>query len=258
MAVHIDESEGRLFVRYTSLDSREAVEDFVAKHGLLVDWSRVLTSSTGTINGRRVEQYRLPISTGVLGNLPAEFSAASFLIPLRQELEGDGFFRALRSDLEAGHEIQRVTFKTETGGKRARYEFVLSRLGALTTHEVPAGELPVENLLMRRRQRLAGAGDEALRVAFHLHRVGLLFRAFGSSSFRSALRALAAEVGGPRSIGRSSGDEPANQPALEALQLLLESKLRELVAGLTLDLTYRYDEAAAIVDDALAQLISTA
>jgi hypothetical protein len=74
-----------------------------------------VTSSTGTINGLWIEQYRLPISTAVVGNLPSDFSTSSFLGPLREELEGDGFFRALRSGLEAGHEIQGVSFKGGIG-----------------------------------------------------------------------------------------------------------------------------------------------
>jgi hypothetical protein len=115
MAIYIDESEGRLFVRYTSDDPRQAVEDFDAQQGLLVDWSKVVTSSTGTINGLWIEQYRLPISTAVVGKVPSDFSTSSFLGPLREELEGNGFFRALRSDLEAGHEIQGVSFKGGIG-----------------------------------------------------------------------------------------------------------------------------------------------
>src|SRR4051812_1485868 len=105
MPVSLDESEGRLFVRYTSDDARDAVDAFIAEHGLVVDWSRAVRSSTGTINGRRLELYRLPVTATVVGSLPPDFSPSSFLAPLRDELEGDGFVRALRSDLEAGHEI---------------------------------------------------------------------------------------------------------------------------------------------------------
>jgi hypothetical protein len=209
------------------------------------------------MNGRRIDQFRLPIVTALAGTLPSDFHPSSFLERLRDELEGDGFLRALRADLAAGHEIQRVTFQRATAERDAQYVFLLSRLGTLTTHEVGAGSLAVDNLLTRRRQRLASIADETLRAAFQLDRACRLFSSWGTTPRTVALKALAAEVGGPHSTPMANvfSDEPTNSRLSESVQLALQSKVRELVTNLTLDLRYRYDEAATIIDDALATLI---
>ena len=261
MAIYIDDSEGRFFVRFTSDDSRQAIEQFVAEHGLSVDWSNIIMGSTGTLNGRRFEMFRLPIVTGpVAGALPTTFASSSILLALQHELEGDGYFRVLRSDLEAGSDIQRVTFQPGPTEEDSNYVFLLSRVGTLTSHGVPAGGLAVENLLARRRQRLATTTDEVLRVAFLLGRACESFGSFGNTIRVAALKRLAASVGGPRTTEtlKRQSETTLVDTAAQALLQVLEGRLRELIAGLVLDLKYRYDEAASIADAALATMIKLA
>ena len=258
MAVSVDKSEGTRFVRYSSDDSREAVEKFVAEHDLVVDWPRAFASSTGVLEGRRIELIRLPIVPWfVAGGLPDGFATSSLLRPLEHDLEGDGFFRVLVDDLEAGHDIQSVTFANSSPERLPYYSFFIARLGVPTLRQATAGGLAVESLLARRRQRMENTANEGQRVAFLLERACEPIVSFASPLGRRALAVLADQLGGPRS-GRASSRQPesesVSQDPSDALAVL-KSAVRVQVAGLTLDLRYRYQEAAAIVDDALSRLV---
>ncbi len=249
MAPFIDESEGNRFVRYTSDDSKESVEQFVKANRLEVDWSHLLLSSTGTINGRRVEQYRLPIIE------------STFVLSLRQELQGDGFYRVLQSDLEAGHDIHGVGFESTSPQQHARYTFVLARLGIVTTREVPVGGLAVENLLWLRRQRLKTLADEANRLAFHLRQAGTPFEFFGDATRSLAIAMLCSVFGRARTVRASQGvvqQDTANQAVAHTMMVTLATALRTYVSKLTADLLYSFDEAIAIAEDALINLTSAA
>ena len=60
--MHLEKDEqGKPMGRFTSHDSKKSVERFVAENNLAVDWSRAYVSSTGSINGRRYEFWRLPV-----------------------------------------------------------------------------------------------------------------------------------------------------------------------------------------------------
>lgn len=62
-SVRIEEDEtGKPFVRYSSEVPQEAVRRFVAETGMRADWPKAFMSSTGVVNGRRIEQWRLPLS----------------------------------------------------------------------------------------------------------------------------------------------------------------------------------------------------
>ncbi len=261
MAIYIDDSEGKRFVRYTSLDSKESVEEYVADSGLVVDWSKVLLSSTGVINGRPIEMYRLPIIDGSpSGTLSADFPSWSLLVSLARELQGDGFTRALHSYLEVGHKIMRVTIEPATDLQPVQYVFLLYRQETFTFHRVPAGQLPVEKLLSRRGQRLASEGDESLRVEFLLKRSGEPFAVWGSATSQMALRLLAKSIGGPRCQGAEGSpldEESIIQAPLQAMLAVLQSEVRQILSDLVLGLNYRLEEAGSILDTALAAMIKS-
>ena len=261
MAVSIDKSEGTRFVRYSSEDSPEDVERFVAEHDLVVDWHRAFVSSAGILQGRRVELFRLPIlSWFMAGDLSDGFAQSSVLRPIQQELEGDGFFRVLVADLDAGHDIQQVTFESSSPEKSPHYSFLIARLGVPTRREAAAGGLAVESLLARRRQRMETLENEALRVGFLLRCACDPLARGDSPAGRRAMAIVAARVGGPRcrrTMVQPGESEFADQGMAEPIVLVLHQALRRLVARLTLDLRYRYEDAAAIIDDALAGLVST-
>ena len=220
-------------------------------------------SSTGTINGRPVALYRLPIvedgSQDTEDTSARTFQTTSFVAALQKEIEGDGFFQVLKSDLEAGHEIQRVMLET-AGLESPRYIFLLARQGVTTTREVPAGGLAIENLLLRRRQRLFSLTDESRRAALHLDRACQPFAVFGRPTMMVTLRTLATRFGGQRGSQATSDpleEELAIQGASEALLQVLETAVRTLVAHLCLDLEYNFDQARTIADRALATIIGT-
>lgn len=62
-SVRLEEDEiGKPFVRYSSEVPLEAVQQFVAETGLRADWPKAFMSSTGVVNGRRIDQWRLPLA----------------------------------------------------------------------------------------------------------------------------------------------------------------------------------------------------
>lgn len=62
-SVRIEEDEiGKPFLRYSSEVPLETVQLFVAETGLRVDWPKAFRSSTGVLNGRRIDQWRLPLA----------------------------------------------------------------------------------------------------------------------------------------------------------------------------------------------------
>jgi hypothetical protein len=263
MSIHLDGSDGKPFVRFTSDDPRESVEQFLAERGLVGNWPALVQSSTGVINGHRFAQLRLPLAGGpVPGKLPDHFARESLLASLQAELQGDGFVQVLRSDLEAGYGILRVSFADADGEKPARYAFWLFRLGGYKSLEVPAGGLAIEGLLRQHHQRLESLDAEARRLCFLLRQACEPFAALGDAARQIAVRHLISAVGGPLSRNQAERTPwvEADQPwVIEPIAQLLKTALLDAIVGLIPDsgAAYVFGDVAEIVDQALARLVST-
>jgi hypothetical protein len=179
-----------------------------------------------------------------------------YLEHVRSEVEGDAFFRLLKSHLAAGNRVQKVTFVPAEGRQPPRYRFLLARLGTLTPVDVPAGEWAVERFLVETKQKLASHEDEASRCELLLRRTReAVARVLGAEAAREALRSVSREVGSPTSARASMTSAQANQStttrlAAEQLRRELDARVRELYA----ERGYPLDEAGRIVDEALARL----
>jgi hypothetical protein len=182
---------------------------------------------------------------------------SEYLEQVRAEVEGDAFFRLLKSQLAAGHRVQKVSFVPAEGRQPPRYRFLLARLGTLTNVDVPAGELAVERFLAETKQKLASHEDEVQRCVLRLQRAGqAVARVLGNEAGREALRRLAREMGGPQS-GRAAqsgvygNESSATRLASEHLRQELDATVRDLYA----ERGYSMEETGRIVDEALARLI---
>jgi hypothetical protein len=180
-----------------------------------------------------------------------------YLEQVRAGVEGDAFFRLLKSHLAAGHRVQQVSFVRAEGRQPPRYRFLLARLGTLTTVEVPAGEPAVERLLAETKQKLASREEEVQRCELRLRRaLEPVARILGADMAREALLAVSREVGGPASAHAPkpvAHASPSSATRLAAEQLRRE--LGECMRSLYADLGYPLDESGRIADEALARLI---
>jgi hypothetical protein len=182
---------------------------------------------------------------------------AEYLEQVRNEAEGDAFFRLLKSHLAAGNRVQKVSFVPPEGSQPARYRFLLARLGTLTTVDVPAGQEAVEHFLAQTRQQLGSREDEVLRCHLLLRRSleGIARILGGEAAMEAALR-VSHEVGGPESArlaqatarGTVSG---AARLAAERLRRDFDALVRELY----LERGYPLEEAGRTVDEGLTRLI---
>jgi hypothetical protein len=183
---------------------------------------------------------------------------AEYLEQVRSEVEGDAFFRLLKSHLAAGNRVQKVSFVPSEGKQPPRYRFLLARLGTLTTVDVPAGELAVERLLAETRQKLASREDEVRRCELRLHRtMEAVAQVLGRAHAREALLRVSRLMGGPQAAQAVAKAPPhTNESSTTRLAL---RHLRQEIDALLLDLFaergYSLDEAGGIMDEALARLI---
>ena len=183
-----------------------------------------------------------------------------YLEQVRAEVEGDAFFRLLKSNLAAGHRVQKVSFVPAEGQQPPRYRFLLARMGALTTVDVPAGQEAVERFLAETRQKLSSREDEVLRCHLRLHRaVDALAKVLGKDAVREAVLHLGRDLGGP-----ASSRLVANSvfPGLSSTTRLATAQLRHAfdahVRDLYAERGYPLQEAGSIADEALAKLIEAA
>jgi hypothetical protein len=183
---------------------------------------------------------------------------AEYLEQVRSEVEGDAFFRLLKSHLAAGHRVQKVSFVPAEGKQPSRYRFLLARLGTLTTVDVPAGELAVERLLAETRQKLASREDEVRRCEFRLHRtMAAVAQMLGGTNAREALLRVSRLMGGAQATQAVAKAPPrTNESSTTRLAM---RQLRQEVDALLLDLFaergYSLEEAGGIMDEALMRLI---
>lgn len=183
---------------------------------------------------------------------------AEYLEQVRSEVQGDAFFRLLKSHLSAGNRVQKVSFVPAEGKHPPRYRFLLARLGTLTTVDVPAGELAVERLLSETRQKLASREDEVLRCEFRLHRtMDAVAQMLGRPHAREALLRVSRLMGAPLAAQAVAKAPPQMNESITTR--LAMRQLRQEVDALLLDLFaergYSLDEAGGILDEALARLI---
>src|SRR5256885_2253064 len=61
MTIYIEEDRGKPYLHFTNRDSRTAVEEFIAEHGLKVDLSLSFMTAGGTLEGKPFEQWHAPI-----------------------------------------------------------------------------------------------------------------------------------------------------------------------------------------------------
>jgi hypothetical protein len=182
---------------------------------------------------------------------------AEYLEHVRTETEGDAFFRLLKSQLSAGHRVQKVSFVPAEGQQPPRYRFLLSRLGTLTTVDVPAGQEAVEHFLVQTKQQLASREDEVQRCRLLLRQVMEdISQMLGSEAAKEAVLSMSREVGGPVSAKLSvaaarSGPTSAQRLAAARLRREFDASVRELYA----ERGYTLAEAGSIADEALAKLI---
>jgi hypothetical protein len=180
-----------------------------------------------------------------------------YLEQVRTEAEGDAFFRLLKSQLSAGHRVQKVSFVPAEGNQPPRYRFLLARLGALTTVDVPAGQEAVEHFLAQTKQQLASREDEVQRCHLRLHRaVEDISRMLGSEAAKDAAQSAAREVGGPESARLATAatrgtSSSATRLATERLRREFDANVRDLYV----ERGYPLTEAGRIADEALAKLI---
>lgn len=181
-----------------------------------------------------------------------------YLEQVRTETEGDAFFRLLRSHLGAGHKVQKVSFVPAEGNQPPRYRFLLARLGALTTVDVPAGQEAVEHFLAQTKQQLASREDEVQRCQLRLYRaVEELSRVLGREAAKDAALSVSREVGGPESARFAAaaarvGSSSAARLAAEHLRRDFDANVRDLYV----ERGYPLAEAGRIADEALARLIA--
>ncbi len=180
-----------------------------------------------------------------------------YLEQVRTEAEGDAFFRLLKSHLAAGHRVQKVSFVPAEGNQPPRYRFVLARLGALSTVDVPAGQEAVEHFLAQAKQQLATREDEVQRCHLHLSRsVEALSRVLGTEAAKEAALNVSREVGGPESTRSAMASV---RSSLSSTARLAAEKLRHdfdsCVRDLYVERGYPLVEAGRIADEALARLI---
>ncbi len=182
---------------------------------------------------------------------------AEYLEQIRAEVEGDAFFRLLKSNLAAGHRVQKVSFVSAEGQQPPRYRFLLARLGTLTTVDVPAGHEAVEHFLAETKQKLASRDDEVQRCHLLLRRAfEAVAKVLGRDVARAAMLHLGREVGGPeasRAVQASSspGLSSTTRLATEQLRREFNASVRDLYA----ERGYPLAEAGSIADEALARLI---
>jgi hypothetical protein len=180
-----------------------------------------------------------------------------YLEQVRAEAEGDAFFRLLKSHLAAGHRVQKVSFVPAEGNQPPRYRFVLARLGAISTVDVPAGQEAVEHFLAQTKQQLASREDEVHRCHLHLSRaVEALSRVLGNEAAKEAVLNVSREVGGPES---SRSAMASARSSLSSTVRLAAERLRHdfdsCVRDLYVERGYPLVEAGRIADEALARLI---
>jgi hypothetical protein len=180
-----------------------------------------------------------------------------YLEQVRTETEGDAFFRLLKSHLSAGHRVQKVSFVPAEGNQPARYQFLLARLGTLTTVDVPAGQEAVEHFLAQTKQQLASREDEVQRCHLLLRRAAeALSRVLGSAAAKEAALDVSRAVGGPESA-RFAMAAPRSSSSTTT-RLAAEQLRREFddyVRNLYVERGYPLAEAGRIADEALARLI---
>jgi hypothetical protein len=182
---------------------------------------------------------------------------SEYLEKVRAVVEGDAFFRLLKSQLAAGHRVQKVSFVPAEGRQPPRYRFLLARLGTLTTVEVPAGELAVERFLAETKQKLATREDEVQRCVLRLQRAEqAVARVLGNEAAREALRRLARAMGSPEAARATlsapgSNESSATRLASENLRQELDATVRDLYA----ERGYSLEETGSIMDEALASLL---
>jgi hypothetical protein len=180
-----------------------------------------------------------------------------YLEQVRAETEGDAFFRLLKSNLSAGHRVQKVSFVPAEGSQPPRYRFLLARLGTLTTVDVPAGQEAVERFLAETKQKLASREDEVQHCHLRLRRASdALARVLGREAARDAALHLCREVGGPASarVVRASatpGLSSTTRLAMEQLRREFDASVRDLYV----ERGYPLAETGSIADEALARLI---
>lgn len=183
---------------------------------------------------------------------------AEYLSHLRSEVDGDAFFRLLKSQLKAGHRVQRVTFVPAEGKQPPRYRFLLARLGTLTTVDVPAGGWAVERFLVETRQKLDSYEDEVRRCELLLRRaVEAVARVLGKDAAQQALLSVSRQVGAGASASPprvSVNLTTSTKLATEQLRRELDATARELYA----ERDHPLDEAGRIVNETLARLTVTA
>ncbi|SEK93912.1 hypothetical protein SAMN05444354_103120 [Stigmatella aurantiaca] len=180
-----------------------------------------------------------------------------YLDQVKAEAEGDAFFRLLKSQLAAGHRVQKVSFVPAEGGHPPRYRFLLARMGTLSTLDVPAGQEAIEHLLAETHQQLASRDDEVQRCQVRLKQeTEALTRLLGRDATREAVASVTRELGGPQSLrltlpASRTGLSPAARLAAERLRREFDQNVRNLY----IERGYPLAEAGHIVDEALARLI---
>ncbi len=183
-----------------------------------------------------------------------------YLEQVRAEVEGDAFFRLLKSNLAAGHRVQKVSYVPAEGQQPPRYRFLLARLGTLTTVDVPAGQEAVERFLVETRQKLASRDDEVLRCQLRLRRaVDALTKVLGKEAVREAVLHLGWDLGGPTASRMAT---TSARPGLSSMTRLATAQLRHEfdanVRDLYAERGYPLQESGSIADEALAKLIEAA
>ncbi|MGZ3461842.1 MAG: hypothetical protein ACXU86_25395 [Archangium sp.] len=180
-----------------------------------------------------------------------------YLEQVRSEVEGDAFFRLLKSHLSAGNRVQKVNFVPAEGRQPPRYRFLLARLGTLTTVDVPAGGLAVERLLAETKQKLASREDEVRRCELRLRRaMEAVAQVLGRETARDALVRVSSLVGSPQSAQAARHSPHTNESSTTRLAMRhLRQELDALLLDLFAERGYPLNEAGSIMDEALARLI---
>jgi len=178
-----------------------------------------------------------------------------YLRHLKERIEGDGYVRLLKSNLESGHQIQKVTFVPAEDGQPAIYRFLLARLGTLTDVDVPAGTEAIEQLLVDLRLRLETEDDEVKRSAL---RFGRTLNVLDVRQLLSGIAYFAARAGALAS-GQALKDIGYEEPTVSTESLVLAGTVftafDEQVKGLVRSGHLDVERAATIVDRGLADFI---
>ena len=90
--MHVEADErGKPIVRFAHHD-RPSIDQFIAENNLRADWSKAFMSSSGTLNGRRIEFWRVPVGSraGDSGAIQRAISRHQRLCAAEMVIDGVG------------------------------------------------------------------------------------------------------------------------------------------------------------------------